>query len=537
MAELQITSPQGRSRTHRLGEGSVILGRDPSCDIPLEDLGASRRHAAIRFENESYLLEDLGSKNGTVVNDVLTQRATLGSGDEILIGAVRAVFRDDADVHATASVVLSDDRPRQKSTTYRGDADDLELPHRRLEILYQLTERLTRLRDRDELLGDAMEVCFEMLRFERGAIAVKQAKGKLVDWPVVRNLRGSEGELKVSRTILSSALVHGERVIVNDTDEGPIDPTISMVQHNIRSAMCVPLLTGEENLGAIYGDQVTTGTSYSKEDVDFFAGIARLVTTGLVNARLLDEQKLKLQLESEVAMAREIQTGLFPARFPDRADLKVAALNDPGRHVSGDYYDVIELHDGRLAFLIADVTGEGVAASLLMANLQAAVRLTLSADQSLDDLLNQWNTLICDNTDASRFITCLIGIIDPATRKLEMGVAGHHLPYLVRQEGTCTILEMEPEYPLGVMRDSGYRSQAFDIHPGRCTIVAYTDGVVEAMSEDAEQYGNTRVEALLRGAADCAPQRMIERLRQGVREHGGSQPQGDDITILAVQLP
>ena len=382
-----------------------------------------------------------------------------------------------------------------------------------------------------------MDVCFELLRFERGAIAVKQAKGKLVDWPVVRNLRGSEGELKVSRTILGRALQHGERVIVSDSDEGPIDPTVSMVQHNIRSAMCVPLMSGDQNLGVIYGDQVTSGTSYSKEDVDFLAGIARLVTTGLVNARLMDEQKLKLQLESEMAMAREIQGGLFPASLPSRAEVKVAALNHPGYHVSGDYYDVVELSGDRLAFLIADVTGEGVAAALLMANLQAAVRLTITGDRSLGEMLTEWNALICDNTDASRFITCLVGIVDPARRALELGVAGHHLPYLIRQDGVCRELEMEPGYPLGVLGDAAYHTRSFDIETGPCTIVVYTDGVIEAMSEQAEQYGTPRVESYLVGAAGKEPASIIKGLREDVRRHGGSEPQGDDITILALHLP
>lgn len=534
--ELVITTSNGRTRTHRLGDGAVVIGRDPACDVPLDDLGASRQHASIRCENGRYVLTDLGSKNGTFINDTPAPSATLRPGDRILIGSAQVVFRDETADSATTSVVISDDQPGTRPTAYRGGLSDIELSQRRLHNLYELTERLTRLRDRDELLSDAMNVCFDMLRFERGAIAVRQTHGNLVDWPVVRNLRGTEGELTVSRTILSAALTHNERVIVNDTADGPIDPTVSIVRNNIRSAMCVPLLSGERNLGVIYGDRVTSGTTYSKEDIDFLAGIARLVTTGLINAKLLEEQKLKHQLESEMAMARQIQTGLFPKKRPQSGNIRTEALNDPGYHVSGDYYDFLELSGDRLAFLIADVTGEGVAASLLMANLQAAVRMTLPSGRPLDGLLDDWNALICANTDASKFVTCLIGIVDPRARTLQLGVAGHHLPHFVRADGQVESPEIEPDYPLGVMDDAHYRVTTLPLGPAPCTLVAYTDGVIEAANPSDELYGTPRVVQVLADANDLDPKVLVETLRKDVRRHGSGLPQGDDITIIAVHL-
>ncbi|MCB9849673.1 MAG: SpoIIE family protein phosphatase [Phycisphaerales bacterium] len=536
MAELIITTMHGRTRTHTLGDDAVVIGRDPGCEVPLDDLGASRRHATIRRENNSYVIKDLGSKNGTLVNDIAVPSATLRSGDSILIGSARLVFRDDSAITSMTSVVISEERPSVEPTTYHGPVQQADLSQRRLENLYELTDRLTRLRERDELLEDAMNVCFQMLRFERGAIAVRRGTGSMVDWPVVRNLRGSEGELKVSRTILGSALTHGERVIVNDTADGPIDPTVSMVQNSIRSAMCVPLLSGERNLGVIYGDRVSSGTTYSKEDIDFLAGIARLVTTGLINAQLLEEQKLKLQLENEMAMARQIQTGLFPPKLPERADVQAHAINSPGYHVSGDYYDFLELPEGKLAFIIADVTGEGVAASLLMANLQAAVRMTLPTGRPLASLMNDWNMLISRNTDASRFITCLVGIIDPTTRTLELSVAGHHAPQILRAGKPVETLIVDPDYPLGVIDDAEYRVANYPLGDEPCTLVAYTDGVIEAANESEALYSTERVVQFFGDATDLLPKSVAESLNKDVKRFGGSLPQGDDITIIAVHL-
>jgi phosphoserine phosphatase RsbU/P len=537
VAELVVTHANGRQETHVLGSQPVVLGRDSSCEIPLDDLSASRRHVRIRFDKGCYILDDLGSKNGTLVNNAPATTTKLNSGDLILIGAVQAIFRDAADAPPNISVVLSDETPRKEVTSYHAATDELQVSHRRLEILYQINDRLTRLRERDELLSEAMDVCFEMLRFERGAIAIRGLDERVVDWPIVRNLRGTEGELKVSRTILSSALIRGERVIVNDADRRTIDPTVSMVQQGIRSAMCVPLLSGEQNLGVIYGDRISTGTTYSKEDIDFLAGIARLVTIGLINCRLLAEHQEKVRLQGELALARKIQTGLFPAQLPNRPDICIAALNDPGQQVSGDYYDVIGLPNGRIAFVIADVSGKGVAAALVMANLQAAVRVTLVEDSTPSALLARWNDLICTNTDGSKFVTCLVGLIDPSARHLELASAGHLLPFVLPQEGRCREIEIEPGLPLGVEPGVRFPSRALTLESGAATVLCYTDGVVEAPNEQGEQFGPDRLAALLNEVAQAAPDQLVRRVRQAVSRHAGAAPQGDDITMLALHLP
>lgn len=507
------------------------------CGILLDDPSASRRHAMLRCDDGQCVIQDLGSKNGTLVNEQRIQVHELSHMDLVSIGSVEVRFLDERQAADRFSTVVVADDTTSAAASFRSPQISLELSQRRLQMIYDLSERLTKLRDRQILLEDAMDICFDMLRFERGAVGLRKVNGRGVDWPIVRNLRAATGELTVSRSILGRAMDHGERAVITDSGGQKVDPTVSMVQHGIRSAMCVPLEHEKNVLGVIYGDRTSTGTTYSKEDVDFLAAIARQVSIGLINARLMEEQKQKLEYEAELAVAREIQQILFPRTLPQRENLAIAALNEPGRGVSGDYYDVITLDDGRIGFLIADVTGEGVAASLLMSNLQGAVRLTMSQSDDLSELLTEWNRLLYDNTDASKFVTCFAAIVDPDANKMRLALAGHPPPYGIYHEtGEVRPFKAEPWLPLGIVEDAGYQTAEFDLTQGPVTIFGYTDGVYEAMSADDELFGEDRMIDVLHECIGDDPNGVIRRMRKAVSAHSHGAPQSDDLTMMALRV-
>jgi phosphoserine phosphatase RsbU/P len=536
VAELHITLSDGKKVRHVLPDAPAVIGRDMTCDLPIDDPSASRRHARFIPTAQGYVVEDLGSKNGTLVNGAPCTARPLHQGDRVTLGAAVAVFRDGVEV-TESSVVVSDTNLNQSyATRYVGREKQLVISQRRLQIIYELSERLTTLQNRNALLENAMDICFEMLQFERGAIGLRRRKGRVVDWPVVRNLRGAEGELTISRSLLSRALEHGERAIFTDRGDAPADPTVSMVQHGIRSAMCVPLLHGEETLGVIYGDRTSTSTQYTDEDIDFFAGIAGQVSIGLINARLMEDQEQMVRMNRDLDLARSIQTGLFPATLPDRDGLLIAALNEPGQRVSGDYYDVIERPDGRCWVLMADVTGEGIGAALLMANLQAAVQLTIEDSDDPGTLMTRWNKLIYRNTGPSKFITALLALIEPKRRRITFSNAGHCPPFLLREGAPPLIPDGEANFPLGIVDDAAYVSHHLDSGAQIATFFCYTDGVVEAMNEGTEQFGMDRLVELLTEKSGADPTNLLKHVRRSVATFVGAAHQSDDITMLAARI-
>lgn len=511
-----------------------MIGRDAACDIPTDDPSTSRRHAKISPTAAGYIVEDLGSKNGTLVNDQPCHSgAVLRPGDQIVLGATRVVFQDGAPPPAS-SVIIRDDLTRSRGTHYVARDKKLALSQRRLEMIYDLGERLTTLQSQEQLLETAMAICFETLTFERGAIGIRRRTSRAVDWPVVKNLRGLEGELTISRSLLGRALDHGERAIFTDDETGTSDPTVSMVQHGIRSAMCVPLLHGDQTLGVIYGDRISTSTQYTTEDIDFFAAIARQVSIGLVNAHLMEDQRRMERMHHDLDVARKIQSGLFPSELPNRPTLKVAALNDPGQGVSGDYYDVLDRTDGKVWWLVADVTGEGVSAALLMANFQAAVRVTIEEHEDPAELLALWNKFLCRNSGRSKFITCLLGLVDPIARTVRISSAGHHSPLLIREASPPEELATEGGFPLGIDADATFASSVSPLGDTPVTLFSYTDGITEALDAAGAPFGLERLLAAAGENRDLNPQTLLRHIRKQVTSFVGAAPQSDDITMLGV---
>lgn len=537
MAELLITLPDGQTLRRQLGNEPMVIGRDAACEIPIDDPSASRHHARFISTPDGYTVEDMGSKNGTLINDMPCNKELLSDGDRILVGSALVVFHDATASQTTGSVIVADDDlTRSHATRYVSRDQSLALSQKRLEMIYELSAKLTTLQDRKSLLDSAMDICMEMLKFERGAIGIRQRQGRGVDWPVVRNLRGEEGELKISRSLLSRALEHGERAIFTDTGIGNADPTVSIAQHGIRSAMCVPLTSEDDILGVIYGDLTSTSASYKDEDIDFFAAIAQQISIGLINSNLLADQQQMIRMRHDIDIARSIQNGLFPKIMPDRDNFQVAAVNDPGDRISGDYYDVIERDDGCVWCLIADVTGEGVPAAMLMANLQSAVRITVEKSDDPADLLSQWNKLIFRNTDPSKFITGLLALVDPAARKISIASAGHCSPILIRKGVKPKILEHEPSFPLGIVEDATFNSVTMELGSDPCMMLCYTDGVIEAMNPDEQFYGMDRLVEAASDLQDLNAASLVKKIRKSVSSFSGSAEQSDDITVLAFRI-
>lgn len=254
-------------------------------------------------------------------------------------------------------------------------------------------------------------------------------------------------------------------------------------------------------------------------------------------SRLITEQKQLQRLENEISIAREVQDQLFPENLPKVEGIEIEAICRAARSVSGDYYDFIQLTPTQVAIAIADISGKGISAALLMASLQAALRSQLqtpgSENLSTAELVARLNRHLVRNTGDDRFATFFIAIYDIASRKLRYTNAGH-LPGFCLWDGKAKHLD-EGGIVLGVVEDYPYKEGLVDV-PRDAVVIGYSDGLVEPENAYGEEFGISRLEAAAQRVRQAAPRKIAESLMTAAEEWSGSPEQADDMTVIVAKL-
>jgi sigma-B regulation protein RsbU (phosphoserine phosphatase) len=257
-------------------------------------------------------------------------------------------------------------------------------------------------------------------------------------------------------------------------------------------------------------------------------------------------KQLQLELvQKELAVAREIQENMLPRSFPGHADgvpIDAAALMTPAREVGGDLYDLFHMSDGRICFVVGDVSDKGLPAALFMARTLDIVRVvtrllpaTTDPAERVARIMACVNEELCQNNGTAMFVTLLVGMLDPASGAVHLCSAGHPCPYvLAAGSNHPAMLDIAPGVPLGIVPGRQWSVEDTRLERGD-VLVAYTDGVTEALDEAGEFYGEARFEALLAGIVDREPSQVIGAIAAGVKAYAGNAPAADDTTLLALR--
>jgi phosphoserine phosphatase RsbU/P len=270
-----------------------------------------------------------------------------------------------------------------------------------------------------------------------------------------------------------------------------------------------------------------------EDDIEYLCSLANLAVTSLENARLLEEMIEKKRMEEDLRIAAEIQRGLLPERLPTIEGYDIAARTIPSQQVGGDCYDVIGLDNGRVLVSIADVSGKGTPASLLMANVQAALRTLAKIDLPLPDLVSRINDVIYQNTAVDKFITAFFGILDTRTGAFSYVNAGHNHPYLFKEGGFVPL--DSGGLILGVMPTTfPYEEGRVQMDPGDL-LVLYTDGVSECLDPDRQEYGDERLQSLFLETREIGAEEAIELTHRDLLRFARGAHQSDDITLVVLR--
>jgi serine phosphatase RsbU (regulator of sigma subunit) len=529
-----------------------VLGRHPSCDVVLEVGAVSRQHARIVRIDDNYFVEDLGSRNGTFLNDQRVEgRQKLAENDQVKICDIVLVFHkqppaplaqvEDAGENG-GTLVFDDDRTSLGSTiTSKVDvsagATSLRLSvnaEAKLKALVEISRNLGRAVSLNEVLPKLLDSLFAIfLQADRGFIVLKEAAtGKLVPRAVRHRREDSTEPIRISRTILNGVVSGKEAILSADAaTDARFEMAESIVDFQIHSMMCAPLITSEGKVvGVIQIDTRDQRHRFTREDLEVLASVACQAAFAVENAQLHEVALQEEVMRRELALAHKVQQGLLPAAPPELAGYEFFDFYEPANHLGGDYFDYIPLAGGRLAVTLADVSGKGISAALLMAKLSAEARYCLASEPTPAAAVARLNDVFCESRWEGRFVTFILTVLEPATHEVVVVNAGHLTPLLRHLSGSVEAVgEAISGLPLGVDTGVTYESFRFHLDPGD-SVTLYTDGIPDAMNPAEEFYGGDRLYTQL--SAPCDSVRLLgERVLEDVRRFIGSRSQLDDMCL------
>jgi sigma-B regulation protein RsbU (phosphoserine phosphatase) len=535
-AEVTIQSPAVPPFRHLLANEATSIGRASDCTIPIKDRYLSRKHVEIVPASEGWVARDCGSANGTFVNGVRIDRdRALRSGDHIRIGDTEIVF--EAPEHNTDRIfAIADTAPRplislpvQEAQKNGYEAGDMEKFH----TLMQLAADLIEDKPLDELFGFIAERVLMHTKASRAAIGILAADQESFETVEVRRQEKSDtSEVRISRTVLANVV--NEKRALSFMDVGA-DETLSrrqsIMSQGIRSILCAPMLIGDSVVGVLYVDYRFEGRQISEEEVRLVAQIARFAAIKLETTRLREESIQKRILDEELKTASVIQRRLLPPPPAGIAGFTFASANHPCRTVSGDYYDFVIRPDGRIYFTIADVSGKGITAGLMMAGLQASFRILCKSDLPPAELLQHLNVTLKENLPQTKFVTLFLGRLDTRNGLIEYANAGHTPPFVVRNDKVDELTETD--VLLGVVPKAQYMNRLVQLHPGD-SLVLFTDGLSEAENMFGEELVSARFAERLAPMHGADADDLTKTIDDVIQEHIGEAPLADDVTLVIV---
>jgi phosphoserine phosphatase RsbU/P len=542
MPELQIFTPDGKSQKLPLETTRVTVGRSSVSELCYpDDAGLSRQHLAFESDGRNWYIKDLGSKNGTLLNGSrISERNPLKAGDRIMAGHLIIVF-DSASAPALQTQAVVFVEPAGESPSSSTLVTDLEglisgtgtkpdaqiSSSNALHALIRAGNELAGERPLPELFRFILNLAIEAVSAERGILMTLEGE-KL-------EVRATRGEgFRISNAVRDRVLQKKESVLVRDTSaDEAFRERRSIVEQNVRTLIAVPLQTREQIIGLIYVDSPSLIREFTKDDLGMLTLMANVAAIRIEQSRFAELEKARQLMERDLEQAAMIQRQYLPSRAPSVPGLELAGYNAPCRTVGGDYYDFFAYPSGRVAMVLGDVSGKGMAASLMMMGLQARVQVLIDEPEDLAATITRLNRITAANCPPARFITLFLCVLDGATGDLVYTNAGHNAPLILRADGTSEVLT-DGGPPLGILADYCYRQYRTRVLCGD-VLAIYSDGVTEAMSPEDEEFEIAHLAQSIEAHRNEPATEIIARVNEDILQFTKGAPAADDVTLIVAR--
>ena len=387
------------------------------------------------------------------------------------------------------------------STSLRPEVNALA----KFKALMEISRNLGRALALSDVLPKVLDSLLTIFPYaDRGVIVLRDP---LTSKLVPRALKHRRPELvdavRISRTIVQGVMATKEAILSADTSsDARFRASESIVDFHIRSVMCAPLVNGQGDVsGVIQIDTSDQRNRFTRDDLEVLAGVACQAAIAVENAELHETALRDQRRSRELEVAHDVLRGFLPQSPPRIAGYEFFDFYEPANELGGDYYDYIPLPGRRLAVVVADVSGKGIPASLLMARLSADVRYCLASEPTPAAAVAELNRVFMSAGWEDRFVTLLLAVLDPHRHEVTLVDAGHPPPYLYQQGKVLQAIDKaDARLPLGVTGDAEYTQVSYGFSPGD-RLALYTDGISEAMNARDELYGFQRLREQMDAAA------------------------------------
>ena len=550
MAYLKIIAGLNGGHLRQLREPKSVLGRHPDCDISIDNLDTSRHHCQIVCADNEYSLEDLHSRNGTFLNDDRLRGAQkLMEGDRIRISEVVFEFHQGDSYDPARTELLGQKRqvsvlvgqPSDLVVVSQRDATDSHSAGRsqsslqaQMEALLAVAQSLRNSLSLNEVLPHILDSLFAVYRTaDRGLVALQNANGELVPRWVQLRAGETDKQVVISRTIAKQAMELRQAILSTDAiGDIRFKNSSSLGASPIRSVMCAPLIDNQgKSFGVLQIDTFMERGCFREEDLEVLVGIATQVSVAIDNAQLHEMALQQRAVDRDLELAGRIQRSFLPASPPQVPGYEFFHYYKPASRVGGEFYDYVALPDGRITVVVAHVAAEGFAAALITARLAAEIRYCFLAASRPAEAVKRLNAGLVGELGENHSVTLVLAELTPGTGEVIIVNAGHLEPVLRVCDGRISEIGKERSEPLlGIVSGADYHEHALQIPTGGL-LMMYTGGIVKAMNEASQVYGDRRLQEHLetiRGSARKVGQRIVDDLQQFTE----GCPQRDDISLV-----
>ncbi len=549
MIALKIIPLDGMPREEPLHSPHTRIGRSPENDISINDLSVSRVHAGLEQTPQGFVITDLGSRNGVIVNGQRIEGPhRIGPADEIRLGDVTlrlvtagpevTIADDPFPGRADTTVLAYDSASRLNATAFiplEEITGEAERPGSTslLKFFQEITELVLAARTFEDVSEEIVRQLLTILpEADRACLMLLEGDPPELKPRVARHRSGREARMTVSRTIVRRVVDTLDSILsANAQEDRRFLGTESVVMQGTFSVMCAPLVIEGQAIGVLYVDTLSPFKHFDREQLALFATLANIAAGHIQRQRLLQEAIQRRALERELSQAAAIQRRLLSVPPVERPGYSFLATNQPCLAVGGDYYDLIDCGERGVVLVIADVCGKGTGAALLMSTLQATLRSEVRVGGDPLTIGRNVNNILRAQIDPDKFVTMFLAHLDPASGRLTYVNAGHDAPLLLRR-GSDRCEELAATgLVTGILPDAPLESAVVDLAPGD-VLFAYTDGLREAQRVDGEEFGLERLAATLVANRHLAPAELARTMEATVRTFIAGNELGDDVTQL-----